>query len=94
MPANMRLRTLLDSEVQSSDDATRILDLPKSGALHSLQVRMRCTNGATSGLDVSIYDVVDLIEVVADGSRVLHSLIPEVSEKRYEARRGDRKSVV
>ena len=88
MPANIRTRTLLDSEVQSSDDATRILDLPKSGALHSLIIRARCTNGSTTGMDVTILDALDLVEIIGNGSRILHSLIPEVMEKRYEARRG------
>ena len=88
MAQNVRTRTLLNSEVQASDDATKILDLPRSGALHSMIIRARCTNGSTSGRGVNILDVLDLVEVVGNGSRTLFSLIPEVIEKRHEARRG------
>ena len=86
MPAE--LRTLVDSVIESSDSQTLIIKLPKSGALHTLNLRMRMTNGSTSALNVNIFDVVDLIEVVGNGSQVLYSLIPRVIEKRHEIRRG------
>lgn len=71
---NFPARVLLANEVQSSDAATKIVKLPLSNYLHTLYVKVQCTNGATSTLDQDISDVVDLIEVVANGSDVLVSL--------------------
>jgi len=65
-----------------------VLKLPEGGALHSLMVRARVTNGATEGRLVTILDALDRIEVIGNGSQVLYSLIPEVIEKRFEARHG------
>ena len=70
-------RVLLANEVQSSDAATKIVKLPLSNYLHTLYVKVQCTNGATSAKDQDISDVVDLIEVVANGSDVLVSLTPQ-----------------
>lgn len=69
-------RVILDNEVQSSDDATKIVKLPLSNYLHTLYVKVKATNGATSAKNQSIEDVVDRIEVVANGSDVLFSLTP------------------
>jgi len=71
-----QIRYLLDAEVQSSDDATKIVKLPLSNVLHSLFVKVACTTGATSGQDIDIDDVVDKIEVIANGSEVLFSMTP------------------
>lgn len=70
-------RVILANEVQSSDAATKIVKLPLSNYLHTLYVKVQCTNGATSAKNQDISDVVDLIEVVANGSDVLFSLIPQ-----------------
>jgi len=70
-------RVILNNEVQSSDAATKIVKLPLSNYLHTLYVKVQCTNGATSALNQDISDVVDLIEVVANGSDVLFSLTPQ-----------------
>lgn len=69
-------RVILDNEVQSSDDATKIVKLPQSNYLHTLYVKCKMTNGATSAKNQSMADVVDKIEVVANGSDVLYSLTP------------------
>lgn len=71
-----QIRYLLDSEVQASDDATKILSLPRSNVIHTLLVKVECTNGATSNQDSDIDDVVDRIEVIGNGSEVLFSLTP------------------
>jgi hypothetical protein len=44
-------RLLLDQETQSSDSATRRIPLPRGGILSGLELRIRITNGATSGLE-------------------------------------------
>lgn len=77
-------RHLVDDEVQSSDSAVFRHTLPNRGLLHSLLLKAKCTNGATEGHTVDIFDVVDKIEVIADGSRVLYSLVPTVIEKLHE----------
>lgn len=69
-------RVILDNEVQSSDDATKIVKLPLSNVIHTLYVKAKVTNGATSAKNQSIEDVVDRIEVVANGSDVLFSMTP------------------
>jgi hypothetical protein len=69
-------RVILNNEVQSSDAATKIVKLPLSNYLHTLYVKVQATNGATSALNQDITDVVDLIEVIANGSDVLVSLTP------------------
>jgi len=70
-------RVILDNEVQSSDDATKIVKLPLSNSIHTVYVKVKATNGATSCKNQSMDDVVDKIEIVANGSDVLFSLTPQ-----------------
>lgn len=72
-----QIRYLLDSEVQASDDATKILKLPLSNVVHTLYPTIECTVGATGGKNLSIDDVVERIEVIANGSQVIVSLTPQ-----------------
>ena len=67
-------RVLLAGEVQSSDDATKILKLPLSNVLHTLWLKTEITNGSTSAQDLDITDVIDKVEVIANGSEVIVSL--------------------
>jgi len=76
-----QLRYILDGEVQSSDDATKVIDLPRSNVLHTLYVKVECTNGSTSNQGADISDVVDKIEVIANGSEVLYSMTPKEIER-------------
>ena len=69
-------RAILDNEVQSSDDATKIVKLPLANSLHTLFIKVKVTNGATSAKNQSVEDVIDRIEVVANGSDVIASLTP------------------
>jgi len=66
-------RLLLNEEVQSSDSATRRVPLPRAGALSGLELRTEITNGATAG-EERVFEALDRVEVVADGSNVLFSL--------------------
>ena len=66
-------RTLLDQETQAVDAATRRIQLPARGALSGIELRCACTNGATRGAE-RIFEAIDRVEVVADGSDVLFSL--------------------
>ena len=89
-----RWRHLLNDNVQSSDDAIFTLDLPVQGKLHALLIKAQCTNGATAGRGVTILDALDDIQILGDGSEVLHSLIPEEIEKWYETLQGQGLSLV
>lgn len=71
-----QVRYLLDSEVQSSDDATKVLKLPLSNVLHALYVTVECKTGSTNAQNLDIDDVVDKIEVIGNGSEVIFSLTP------------------
>jgi len=66
-------RTLLDQETQASDAATRRVALPARGALSGIELRCACTNGATRGTE-RVFEAIDRVQVVADGSNVLFSL--------------------
>lgn len=77
-------RVLLDAEVQASDAATKTLKLPSANYLHTLYVKAKITNGATSAHNLSMQDVIDSIKVIANGSDVLYSLtVQEI--KRWAA---------
>ena len=80
-----RWRHLLNDGVQTSDDAVFTLTLPNRGKLHALMIKVQCTNGSTAGRGVTILDALDDIQILGDGSEVLYSLIPEETEKWYEA---------
>jgi len=77
-------RVLLDNEVQSSDSAPKIVKLPLSNYIHTLYVKAKITNGVTSCKGLSMQDVIDKIEIVANGSDVLVSLTPQ-ELKRWAA---------
>lgn len=66
-------RYALNREVQSSNDATRILTLPRTGILSGIGLRVEITNGATRGTE-RIFEAIDRIEVIANGSEVIYSL--------------------
>lgn len=77
-------RVLLDAEVQSSDAATKTLKLPSANYLHTLYVKAKITNGATSAHNLSMQDVIDSIKVIANGSDVLFSMTVQ-EMKRWAA---------
>lgn len=84
-----RIQPILQAEIQSSDSATKTIRLPGNGFLHTLFVTAKCTNGATGGRAVSMRDVIDLVEIVVDGSHVLFSMTLQEIEKYYEWRFGN-----
>src|SRR5574341_473828 len=66
-------RILIDQETQASDAATRRIALPRRGLLSALEVRTSITGGATSSTE-RIFDALDRIQVVADGSNVIFDM--------------------
>jgi hypothetical protein len=71
--AGLFRRYLLQREVQVSDSTTRIVVLPRQGALSGIGLRFEITNGATRGAAL-IQDQINRVEVIANGSEVLFSL--------------------
>jgi hypothetical protein len=69
-------RTILAPTTLSSDDQTYVKKLPLSNYMHTLLVKCKMTNGSTSARNQDMSDVVDKIEVVANGSDILYSLTP------------------
>ena len=67
-------RTLQSRTVESSDSQTKVVKLPTRGALSALLVHCEMTNGATSGRAVSMLDVIDTVEILANGDRPIISL--------------------
>lgn len=87
-PSQTFLRTLLDNEVQASDNAIKTLKLPLSNFIHTLYVKFSVTNGATDAENQSAYDALDKVEVIANGSDVLYSLTPREAKAWYLWERG------
>jgi len=83
-----RLRHLVNDAVQSSNDSTYELSLPESGNLHSLIVRVRCTNGATASRNVGPLTIADNIRVVGNGEEKFFELSPVELEKWIETTQG------
>lgn len=77
---SLERRYLLNREVQSSDSATRIVQLPRAGNLSAIGLRVEITNGATSGTE-RVWEAIDRVEVIANGSEVLFSLEGRELEK-------------
>jgi hypothetical protein len=87
-PSQTFLRTLLDNEVQASDDFVRTIKLPLSNFIHTIYVTFKVTNGATDAENQSAYDALDKVEVIANGSDVLYSLTPREAKAWYLWERG------
>lgn len=70
-------RVILDNEVQASDNAIKIVKIPLTNFIHTLYIKAKCTNGATSARNQSMEDVIDKIELIANGADVLFSMTPQ-----------------
>ena len=66
----MRLEqsVIMNREAQSSDAALFRKDLPKSGSYSALDIGVRLTNGATSGINVDLLKVLKHISLVCNGN--------------------------
>ncbi len=68
-------RRRLQAKVSFGNDAgTWQYKLPRQGLISSLRVLVEFTNGATNCQDEDVYNAIDRIELVGNGSRVLYSL--------------------
>lgn len=72
--AMMITRRLLPRFNLANDAGTFQMKLPKIGNLAALEFFLEWTNGSTSCKDEDIYDAVDRVEIIAEGSRVIYSL--------------------
>ena len=59
---------IMSREAQTSDTALFRKDLPKAGAYSALDIGIRLTNGATSGINMDILDVIKKISLVMNGN--------------------------
>lgn len=66
----MRLeqQVLMNREAQSSDTALFRKDLSKAGSYSALDIGIRLTNGATSGIDMDLLTVLKHISLVCNGN--------------------------
>ncbi len=82
------IQHLVTEQVQASDDSTFREELPVSGALHALIIKVQCTNGATAGRDVTILDVIDEIRVRSEKQDPIFFLSSQEIEKWMETEFG------
>jgi len=64
---------------ESNDDQTLYIDLPKNEQVSFLQLEVSAQFAATEPTTTTLIDTIDKYEVVADGSKVLYSLEPELA---------------
>lgn len=64
---------------ESNDDQTLYIDLPKNEQISFLELELSAQGVATPRLLTDLLDIIDKIEIVADGSKVLYSLEPELA---------------
>jgi len=60
--------------VESSDSQTKTIELPKSGIVNKLLLKLKATNGTTSNTDNRLYTCISKVEVLGDSSEVITSL--------------------
>lgn len=83
MLTNWQTDLLLDAEAQTSDSATKTLDLPRDGHLAVLDLILEAENDTTSNIGYSnagtagqkLMDVVTKLEIIANGSKSLLSVV-------------------
>lgn len=72
------LRRFLENEAaQSSDNTTYTLNLPDSGTLSALMLKIRATNGSTDNKNNAIKDTITRVELLGNGSFVIFSMTGE-----------------
>ena len=69
---------LVKNKTYTSDDQTLYIDLPKNEQISHLSVEVSATNAAQLRT-TTLIDAIDKYEVMADGSKVLYSLEPELA---------------
>lgn len=70
---------LTKGEVESSDDAVLLVDLPRNEQIYNLMLELRITNTSSVNNVRSILDAITKIEVVADGVKTLFSAESEIA---------------
>lgn len=81
---SMRLRHLVNDEIEASDASTFSTLLPETGYLHALFVTVKATNGATGGRAACPLDIADIVRVIANGEERIFELTPRELEKWTE----------
>lgn len=66
--ARIEQAVIMSREAQTSNTALFRKDLPKAGKYSALDIGIRLTNGATSGINMDILDVIKKISLVFNGN--------------------------
>jgi hypothetical protein len=64
---------------ETNNDQTLYIDLPKNEQISFLQVELSAQGAAVARTTTTFIDQIDSIEVLADGSKVIFSLEPEIA---------------
>lgn len=70
---------LSENKTESSNDQTLYIDLPKKEQISFLKLDLSVQNVAGQQLLRTIMDVIEKIEVIADGVKTLYNLEPEIA---------------
>ena len=70
---------LTKNKTESSDDQTLYIDLPKNEQISHLALEISMQGIATPRTTTTLLDKLGTLEVIADGSKVLYSLEPEIA---------------
>jgi len=81
---------IVKEATQTSDSQTYIKELPDTGLVSALLIRVQATNGSTSNKDSPIFLCVSKIEVIGNGSEVIFSATGEEIIKIAHALEGRR----
>ena len=81
-------QALIDRQTQTSDAAVFKYDLPVRGGLSGLDVVFRATNGSTDNEDAYIPEVINKLEIIANGDQRLFSLTGKEAFKHFWHRDG------
>ena len=79
---------IMSREAQTSDTALFRKDLPKSGCYTALDVGIRLTNGATSGINMDLLDVIKHISLVMNGNDYRYHMSGQGAFRNYWMRHG------
>lgn len=70
---------LSKNKTESSDDQTLYIDLPKNEQISFLQIEVSAQGSATPRTTTTLIDDISKYEILAEGSKVLYSLEPELA---------------
>lgn len=70
---------LTKNKTEASNDQTLYIDLPEKEQISFLQIEISVQNAAAAMLLRTIMDIIDKIEIIADGVKTIYNLEPEIA---------------